>query len=204
MALPGPAPWPAVNPKTTAASAATLSDGQVSTAATRSAGGGVSSLPSQQRILASQLQQDIEKELLLQSIVNSLNTQRVADGSSLGQSLLADQARTLGRVPAPSRPTELPSVLQGFDAAHGVNRGLLSGFSSFHTASQSPSTGSSVYRQQQQASSSSGAGGESPLVRLYLQQQQNQRQENLLLRQELIRQELLRRDLEQRDTQRRR
>ena len=223
LAAPSPAPWPTFNLNRESSTAACA---YVSNAATLNTGGGTHPLSSHQSLFSSQMQPDLEKQLLLQSMMNTLNTPGIAAGNTQGQmrndaflaaSMRAQQDRNMAFATASTsaRPTELESTLQGLEAAQGGSRRLLSGIHmpSFLSESQNLSINMHQQLQQQQANlshaknagnPSSGTGGVDPLVRLYLQQQQNQRQENLLLQQELLRQELLRREREQRDNQGRR
>lgn len=221
-AAPTPAPWPTFSQEsaTTASLAAAAPAGE-SDISSQSIPQGGTLTNEYQNALSRQLQQpDIEQQLLLRSMMNSLQNapRQAVDDSHRGQrhdafaaALLAqqDRARALGTMSGTSNTS---STVPAFEGAQGSNRGLPSGgypMSSFILDNQSLPN---MYQQQaaalpqgreRRSSSSTNAssvtGGVDPLVRLYLQQQETQRQENIRLQQELLLQELWRRERDQRD-----
>lgn len=177
-----------------------------------------------------QLQPELENRLLLQSMLN-YGTANVAESPARSQrqdalltaTMLAKQerARALAAAanasaspstgPARSNVDLAPSLtLPNLTATNHLRRSLTSAYPIPSFASDpSPSLPSILQQQQQQhavlpsPSTTAAAATLDPLVRLYLQQQEASRQENLLLQQEVLRQELRRREQMQRDQQQR-
>ena len=156
---------------------------------------------------------DFEKQLFFQSMINSLNSTASFEATEdqgrgrhdplMRATILAKQERIRSAAAAvasnspTSRTAELQTNLQGFSPCHSNGgQGGGSPMSAFHPET---STLQSTIQQQTASFPPASSAGLDPLVRLYLQQHEAVRQENLILQQELLRQEILRREREQRD-----
>lgn len=206
---PTPAPWPAFGDQLQAvesnrSSAGGLYDDMIRQALLQQ-GLATSSNSARSDALTNQRQPDLGSRLL-QSMIGQLTATPNAEENpaSLRQDALItatmmanqDRARALAAASnaspsaAASRPTvdmaaslTLPSL-----ATTNLRRSLTAGFPS-----------SLLQQQHQSTLPSSATASLDPFVRLYLQQQETSRQENILLQQELLRQEILRREQQQRE-----